>query len=261
MVPYMGDLDAGPDDDDAGVAGLARQIRGAVDRFVADDAADPAALAAALDALPRQELATVARAVFDRLSAVQQWAVLERVLGDAALVDALAAEQRGRLVGLRAKVQSAQAVAAAVGAAVRQGTLELTALPAGVEVRLGLFRASDVGLAEGLGRRSDVCARELTLLATSSAGRFQVLRDEFNPRGGLFVSGEYDLAVWESERLDSNGIVELGSLRGNDSNALDPVLRRGARVDVAQNGVACAGRLHLGWAVIDGVDAFSSPQG
>ncbi|HPU39272.1 MAG TPA: hypothetical protein PLS63_06835 [Microthrixaceae bacterium] len=248
----MADLDAEPDDGDTGVTGLARQIRGAVDRFVADDAADPASLAAALDALPRQELAAMARVAFDGLSPVQQWAVLERTLGDSATVDSLAEEQRGRLAGLRAQVQSAATAAAAV----QRGAVSLAAIPAGSELRLGMFRPSDVRAAAGRGRRSDVCARELTLLATSVAGRFRVLGDEFNPRGGLFVSGDYDLDVWESERLDSNSVVDVGSLEGEDASSLDPVLRHGARVDVVVSGVAAPGRLHLGWATIDDVDVF-----
>lgn len=249
----MGDPDAVPGAD-TGVTNLAREIRGAVERFVADDAADPASLAAALDALPRQELAAVARVAFDGLSPVQQWAVLERALGDRAAVDALTDEQRGRMAGLREQVRTAATAAAAV----QHGALELSALPAGIELRLGLFRASDVRAAASRGRESDVCARALTLVATSKSGRFRVIDDEFNPRGGLFVSGEYDLDVWNAERLASNSLVEVGALLGDDAPSLEAVLRRGARVDVVVNGVASVGRLHLGWATIGGIEAFAA---
>jgi hypothetical protein len=243
----------GPDPTDpAPLSDLAREIRRAVDRFVDDDAADPASLAAALDALPRQELAAMARSAFDRLEPNQQWAVLERALGDRGAVDALSVGQRGRLGSLRREVAATHVVEDAV----RGDVIDLATVPAGVELSLGLFRPADVRAASGRGRRSDVCARQLVLLATSTPGTFRVVDDEFNPRGGLFVSAEYDLAVWRSEHLESHSSVRLGSLVGADADSLEPVLRRGTRVDVVAGERVLPGRLHLGWAALDDVDAF-----
>ncbi|UDY35683.1 hypothetical protein [Dermatobacter hominis] len=234
---------------------LAQEIRRAVDRFVTDDAADPASLAAALDALPRQELAAIARVAFDRLEPLQQWAVLERVLGERGAVDALAVDQRDRLGSLRREAAAAHVVAEAV----EDDVIDLTALPAGVELSIGLFRPGDVRAASGRGRLSDVCARQLVVLATSTPGTFRVVDDVFNPRGGLFVSAEYDLSVWSSERLDSHSAARLGSLAGADADSLEPVLRRGARVDVVAAERTMPGRLRLGWATVDDVDAFGAP--
>ncbi len=246
----MGGTDA---DDPVPLTDLAREIRRAVDRFVSDDAADPSSLAAALDALPRQELAAMARVAFERLEPLQQWAILERVLGERAAVDALAADQHDRLGSLRREVAAARLVEDAV----HGDLLDLTALPAGTELTLGLFRPSDVRAAAGRGRLSDVCAREVVLLATSAPGTFRVVDDEFNPRGGLFVSAEYDPAVWATERLDGHSSIELGSLASGAEGPLEPVLRRGARVDVVTGGRVLVGRLHLGWAAIDDLDAFA----
>jgi hypothetical protein len=241
----------GPDPaDPAALTELARQIRRAVDRFVDDDAADPSSLAAALDALPRQELAAMARAAFDRLEPLQQWAVLERVLGEPGAVDALAVDQRDRLGSLRRRVAAANVVAAAVSGDV----IELAAVPGGSELALGLFRPADVRAASGRGPSSDVVARRLVLLSTTTPGTFRVVDDEFNPHGGLFVSADYDLAVWRSEQLDPHSSVRLGSLVGADS--LEPVLRWGTRVDVIAGERVLPGRLHLGWATIDDVEVF-----
>ena len=234
---------------------LAQEIRRAVDRFVDDDAADPASLAAALDALPRQELAAIARVAFDRLEPLQQWAVLERVLGDRGAVDALSTDQRDRLGSMRRAATAAHVVADVVD----DDVIDLSRLPAGIELVIGLFRPADVRAASGRGRLSDVCARQLVVLATSTPGTFRVVDDVFNPRGGLFVSAEYDMSVWSAERLDSNSSARLGSLAGADADSLEPVLRRGARVDVVAGERTLPGRLRLGWAAIDDVDAFGGP--
>lgn len=232
---------------------LAAEIRRAVDRFVADDAADPSSLSAALDGLGRQELAAMARSAFDRLEPLQQWAILERALGEAGAVDALSAEQRGRLGALRRRM----AAEAVVDGAVVGDTLDLRALPEGTELRIGLFRPGDLRSAAGRGADSEVCAREVLLRSGPEPGELRVVDDEFNPRGGLFVSADYDRDVWESERLDSHSTVSLGWLGGPDAASLQPQLRRGARVDSVADGRVVRGRLHLGWAVVDGVDAFT----
>lgn len=236
---------------------LAREIRREVERFVADDAADVASLSAALDAIPRREQLAMARQVFDRLEPAHQWAVLERLIGEDDLRDALGADQRSQLADLRRQANAAEVVASVVDGQ----RIDLSSLPADVEVVLGLFRPEDVRSAAGRGRRSDVCARELVLRAAGEPGTFRVVDDVFNPRGGLFVSAAYDHSVWAAERLPGHVTVAVGSLvDGSDGPVLEPVLYQGARVDVAVGDEVRTGRLHLGWVVVAGIEVDADPS-
>lgn len=247
--------DTHPDNDtSARELELAREIHREVERFVADDAADVASLSAALDAIPRREQLAMARRVFDRLEPERQWAVLEHLLGDDGLLEALDAEQRARLASLRRDVAARETAAGAV-----DGTrLDLGELPEGTEVVLGLFRAEDVRGAVGRGRLSDVCARRLVLRSTGQPWTFHVVDDVFNPRGGLFVSAAYDDRVWATERLAGHSTVRVGSqLEGPDGQVLEPVLYREARVDVGVGDDVRPGRLRLGWATIAGQEVFA----
>lgn len=234
---------------------LAREIRREVERFVADDSADVASLVAALDAIPRREQQAMARSVFDRLEPVQQWAILERLLGDDGLLESLGADQRRRLAALRRAGATADLVAAAVDGS----RLDLGDLPDGTEVVLGLFRAEDVRNAADRGPRSDVCARQLVLRASGGHGTFRVIDDVFNPRGGLFVGAAYDHDTWLQERLAVHSTVRIGSIVGTpDAPDLEPAVYRTSRVDAGVGDELRAGRLRLGWATIGGVEVFSS---
>ena len=53
----------------------------------------------AIDAIPRRERARVARAIFDRLPAEQQWTIVERVFGDEEISTYLAEDRDQRLDG------------------------------------------------------------------------------------------------------------------------------------------------------------------
>lgn len=230
---------------------LAREIRREVERFVADDAADVASLSDALDAIPRREQLAMARQVFDRLEPAQQWAVLERLLGDDGLRESLGEEQRTRLAEFRRQANAADVVAAVVDGS----RLDLSDVPVDTEVVLGLFRPEDVRGAAGRGRLSDVCARQLVLRTSGEPGAFRVVDDVFNPRGGLFVSAAYDLSVWEAERLDGHSTVRIGSLAdGPGGSDLEPVLYQGARVDVGVGDEMRPGHLLLGWVTIAGIE-------
>lgn len=239
---------------------LAREIHREVERFVTDDSADVASLVAALDAIPRQERLAMARAVFDRLEPMQQWAVLERLLGDDGLLESLGAGQRRRLATLRHDAAIADLVARAVDGS----RVDLGDLPDGTEVVLGLFRPDDVRVAADRGSRSDVCARQIVLRAAGGTGTFRVVDDEFNPRGGLFVGAGYDRAAWIDERLAVHSTVRVGSIvDGPGGPELEPAVYRSSRVDVgvgpgSSDAGLRPGRLRLGWASIGGVEVFAS---
>ena len=104
---------------------------------------------------------------------------------------------------------------------------------------------------------------EETIVKTLT-GELPPTLDEENPfvnpgsRYRLRTSADYDRDVWESEHLDSHSTATLGWLAGPDASGLQPQLRLGARVDVVADGQVRRGRLHLGWATVDGVDAFAS---
>ncbi|MBS1837383.1 MAG: hypothetical protein JST64_06765 [Actinobacteria bacterium] len=232
---------------------LAQEIHREIERFVADDTADVASLVSALDAIPRREQLAIARTVFDRLEPIQQWAVLERLLGDDGLLESLGADQRHRLASLR----RAAATADLVDASVDESRLDLGDLPDGTEVVLGLFRPEDVRGAADRGRRSDVCARQLVLRATGGHGTFRVIDDVFNPRGGLFVGAAYDHDTWLHERLAVHSTVRIGSIVGTPgAPELEPAVYRTSRVDADVAGDLRPGRLRLGWATIGGVEVF-----
>lgn len=242
---------------------LAQEIRHAVERFTADDAAEIESLVAALDSIPQRERAGVARSIFDRLPADRQWAVIERAFGDDEVREYLAADREVRLRELRITAQQhALARAARV-----ERRLDMQTLPDGQELTLGLFLPGDVRAALNRGSISQACARRIVLRATSVPGELQVIEDAFNPQRGMFVTASYDERVWATERLTSHALVRVGSLleqapEGDSASGaitvLQPVLYPGARVDLAVDGVQHVGRLHLGFVVIGDEDIFAA---
>jgi hypothetical protein len=232
--------------------GLAREIRDAVERFVDDDRATAESLGAALGTIPEREMAQVAASVFAQLSPTEQWAVLGQAVGDERLRALVAEAHDARLVELRRRA-TAQAVAATARA---QGQMDLRRIEPGTEVTVRLFRPDDVAAVLGRGIRSDVCARELLLVATQVPGGFRVIADRFNPRRGLFVTAAYDESVWESERLHGHSEARIGSL--DPDGRLEPVVRPGTRLDVEVGGQVLQGRLHVGALVIDDHDVFAA---
>ena len=190
---------------------LAREIRREVERFAEDDSAEIESLSAALDAIPQRERAAVARSVFDHLAPAEQWAVLERLFGDAELRDALDDERTARLSTLRRDVERR----ALVDDVVSGDRLDLGRLPGGTVVSLGLFRPEDVRAAVGRGQDSDVCARLLVLRAAGDDDGFRVIDDVFNPRGGLFVTAAYDqIGLAAASSSTGHSDVRVGSLVG-----------------------------------------------
>jgi hypothetical protein len=233
--------------------GLAREIRDAVERFVDDEQAAAESLDAALGSLPEREMAQVAASVFSQLSPTEQWAVLGRAVGDERLQALVALAHDARLVELQRRA-AAQAVAAAVRSS---GQLDLGLIEEGAEVTVLLFGPDDVAAVLGRGRASDVCARELLLVATAVPGVFRVLADRFNPRRGLFVTAAYDESVWQSERLHGHSQVRIGSL--DPDRVVQPVVRPGTRLDVEAGGRVLEGHLHVGAFVIDDQDVVATP--
>lgn len=231
--------------------GLAREIRDAVDRFVGDDMATAETLAAAFGSISEAELARVAAAVFAQLSPSEQWAVLGGVLGEARLralveqADAAAVAEVRRRVGTRAVASTAAA----------EGQLDLRWLLPGSVLTVLLFRPDDVASVLGRGARSDVCAREITCVATDDPGVVRVVTDRFNPRHGLFVTADYDESTWSAERVVANGLVRLGA--AGVAGQLQPLIRPGGRLDVELDGRVSEGRLHVGAVLLDGEDVFA----
>jgi hypothetical protein len=237
---------------------LAREIRDEVERFTVDDRAEVESLAEALDGIPTRERSRAASGVFERLSAEQQWAVLDRLFSEDELRLVLAAEHQARL----AAVRRTEADRVVIAAAVADGRFDLGALREGTRVSLGLFRGADVRAALGRGAASEVCARLIVVRATATPGRLRVIDDVFNPRGALFVSAAYDESVWASERLPGHATVRLGSIGADGSaSVLEPAVYLGARVDAEVDGELVEGRLQLGFALVGETDAFSDARG
>jgi hypothetical protein len=232
---------------------LAREIQREVERVALDDDADAASLVEAIAAVPQRERRRVALAVFDELPPERQWSVIERAFGDDEVRRYLADAREDRLAAVR-RAAADLAVARAARSARR---LDLTTLPAGIELTLGLFRAADVRGALDRGAASDVCARRIVVRTTDDPGRLHVIEDVFNPRRGLFVTPAYDESVWRSERLESHDVVRLGSIRPSAPPVLEPVLYPGGRVDAEVGSDLREGVLHLGFVLVGEEDTFA----
>ena len=226
------------DDPDSTYLELAREIKAEVARVAADDDAGPAALEQVFSGITDRERQRIARGVFDRLPATEQWAVIERVFDDGELAAALGSFRSDLLAAAQRR---------ALAAAVAEGPrLDTVRVPAGGRLTLDLHR-------EGTGS----CARRLRLQCLDVPGTFQVVDDVFNPDGDYFVTGAYEQSTFEGDRLPAHAVVRPGSIvpDGGDQR-LDPVLHLGGRVDVELDGDLREGRLHLGAATLDGVDVF-----
>lgn len=243
----------GTDRDEAPYLDLAREIQLEVARVAADGTAGTEALEAAFEGITRRERVRMAREVFDRLPAEEQWAVLERVLGDDELAEALAGVRAARLAAAERRSLAARLVTA--------DRLDPRAVPEGERLALGLFREAEVDAGVRLGPAAASCARRLGLAATDRPGTFRVIEDVFNPGGGYFVTADYDEATWRAhDRLPAHALVRVGSLDTGDPTRLEPVLHLGGRVDVETEGTARVGRLHLGYALVGDVEIFSASR-
>lgn len=259
---FRGSSDASPPSADELAAlrpflGLAREIKAEVDGLVADDGVGATELEAGLDALPAEARARVTREAFARLAPEQQWNVILAAFGDDEVKAHLAAEREALRVESARNVE-ARAVARAGRGALR---LDTSALPAGHDLVLGLFRPVDVqaGLTRGI--VSEVCARQLVLRTTEEPGWFQVLDDLFNPRHGYFVTADYDQDTWQRERLVGHQRVQVGSLVDDEGTArFEPALYPGGRLDVAVDGDVRTGTLLLGFATFGDEDVFTPPH-
>jgi hypothetical protein len=238
---------------DPAVLELAKEIHADIRRVAADPDAHLDLLDSLIDGISADKRMELARTIFEQLPREEQWAVLERVYGDDEIRSYLEAEH-------------AAMVAVAKGGA---GRLELARriqhdrridtrdVEPGEELTLGLFREHDVRAALARGHTSSTCARRLVLRALGD-GRFQVIEDTFNPRGGYFVTAEYSADTWsEHDRLDSHAVVRVGSITAGDQDPrFEPILYPGGRVDVEVAGQASRGRLHLGFAMLSELDVF-----
>jgi hypothetical protein len=231
---------------------LARAIRSEVARIADDASGQVDTLAEVIEEFPRQERLRVTRAIFDRLPPGRQWEILERVYGDEEIKDLLEAERAARLDHARQTAEG-RALAAKVRA---QNRLDTCAVPPHGLLTLGLFRETDVRAAVARGHLSATCARQVALRATGEPGVFRVIEDLFNPRGGYFVTAEYDEETWRIyDRLRGHTVVRAGSISANqDGPSFEPVLYPGGRVDFQTDGRLLEGRLHLGYAMLGDQD-------
>lgn len=232
---------------------LAREIHREVARVVEDDHADADSLTAAIARVPERERARVAREVFDRLDAEVQWAVLEQAFGDAEIRDYLADEHRRRTDAL---ARSGARLGLAQDARAEQ-RLDTSTIPANERVVVGLFREREARAAVTKGHLADTCARQLVLQCVRP-GEFRVIEDVFNPRGGLFTTGDYDERTWQAERLAPHAVVRLGAATpSEDGLALEPVLYPAGRCDVATEAAVIPGHLHVGFVMLGDIDVFA----
>ena len=228
---------------------LAREIHDEVQRTAADPDADLDDFARALDDWPSDLRADAIVAAFAELPRGERWAILAELFDDAELRAALALEHE-RAAADVARSGRHDALAVAVRAA---RALDTRLVAAGDELTLGLFRPLDVRDALPRGPASTACARRLVLRAAGDAGWFLVIDDQFNPLRGLFMTPDYDEAVWRTERLEPNSRVRVGVL----GEGFEPVVHPGGRVDVETADGARRGRLHAGAATVGAVSLFT----
>jgi hypothetical protein len=232
---------------------LAREIKREVDRIAADDSADVDALVEAVDLIPRRERQRVLLAIFDRLPPEVQWSVLERAFGDEEIREHLQSERESRLADLRRFGE----LRAVVGAARAAHRLDTRDIPVDEQLTLGLFREADTRAALKQGHLSATCARQVVVRCNGS-GVFRVIADVFNPRGGYFVTAEYDERSWRDERLRAHAIVHVGSVsEGPSGQSFEPVLYPGGRADFEFEHTLLRGRLHLGFVILGDIDVFA----
>ncbi len=224
-----------------------------MDRFAADDFADVEQLTDAIDAIPVTERRRVTEEVFHRLPVDVQWAILERVFGEEGIREHLAHEHERRLSEL-AIGDEQRALAVAARASRRLDTRQV---PPGAELAIGLFREADVRVGMRRGHEADSCARRV-VLRVEEPPRCRVIEDVFNPRGGLFVTRDYDEDAWAADRFVSNSIVEVGAeTEGADGVAFEPILYLGGRADFRTGGAVSRGQLHIGFVMLGDIDVFA----
>ena len=236
---------------------LAREIQAEVARIAADPEAHSELLFEFIEGIPREERMKLARRIFDELPPERQWAVIAEVYGDKELAAYLEAERSAHLAEARAAEDRRHWAATARA----EHRLDTRNIPAGALLTLGLFGERDVRAAVTRGHMSSTCARRVVLRATG-AGEFQVIEDVFNPNGGYFVTAEYSEETWRSsDRLPPHTIVRVGSITSgtaDDGPSFEPVVYPGGRADFEVDGRPSAGRLHLGFAILDDVGIFAS---
>jgi hypothetical protein len=231
--------------------GLAREIHGEVERAVADPTNDLDELADAIDQWPRDARLAAVSAAFRELPSREQWEILIGLYDDDELRDALAVEHRRAVAEARRTLDRAGLVDA-----VRENrALDTRAVARGDDLTLGLFREADTRPALVRGAASTSVARRLVLRGTEEPGRLLVIADVFNPERALFVTPDYDEAIWRAERLVPHAVVAVGS--AGDDAPFEPVVFPGARLDVEVAGETRRGRLHVGYATVGDVELFT----
>ena len=183
-------------------------------------------------------------AAFDELPALERFQILRDTFDDAEVRDLLASRCDAALVRVRAR---------------RVHALDVRALQPGQVVEIGLFQPHRIETARRLGRRSDFCARLVTVQIEGPDGLMRVVTDQLLLRGAYDGTSEYPQAVWETEALPDNAVVRVGmAVRSGEDEVFDPILGVGSRFDVTHDGEVVRSRLSVGYVEVDGEDIFTT---
>ena len=107
-------------------------------------------------------------------------------------------------------------------------------------------------------RLSATCARALVLRAEAPP-RLRVIEDVFNPRGGLFVTRDYDESVWQADRFVAHTVVTVGAANdGPDGPVFEPLIYLGGRADFRTDEGTRRGHLHVGFVMLGDIDVFAA---
>jgi hypothetical protein len=135
--------------------------------------------------------------------------------------------------------------------------LDTDELVEGDLLTVGLFRESAVRAATARGHRSDACARSLVLRCVVP-GWLRVIDDVFNPRGGFFVTRDYDESTWVRDRFGAYDRIRIGAaIDGPSGASFEPVIHLGGRADFEKDGGVIRGHLHVGFVMLDDIDVFA----
>ncbi|MDB5164164.1 MAG: hypothetical protein JWS12_782 [Candidatus Saccharibacteria bacterium] len=234
---------------------LAREIQDNIARIAMTGTAQDAALVELFDSIGREARQEAARNVFSTLSLENRWHIIATVFSDDEIKTALELQHES----LHRQAARKNYYAEIAREAQEHNRLDLLNLDFGVPLVLGLFRSAEVAQVVRTGKKSQICARRLSLLSTNDKGVFQVINDEFNPHGSFRIGADYNEEIWrKQERFDGHSLIRPGfQLENSDSLQFQSALYVESRVDFQSNNQTHTGLLSLGYAVVGDYDVFT----